>query len=102
MKFIHQHSEWMVFLFGLILMATMNPYTTGTSFCLLDAMGFAYCPGEGLGHSIAFLFRGEIKMALDANLMGPLVVVGLSARILSIWKDLLKKQTTDLQEEYHV
>lgn len=102
MKFIHQHSEWMVFLFGLILMATMNPYTDGTSFCLFDFMGFTLCPGEGLGHSIAFLFRGEIKMALEANLMGPLVVVGLSARILSIWKDLLKKYTMDLQEEYHV
>ncbi|MFV1885542.1 MAG: DUF2752 domain-containing protein [Balneola sp.] len=102
MKFINRHSEWMVFLLGLILMASMNPYTNGASLCLLDVLGFAYCPGEGLGHSIAFLFRGEIKLALDANLMGPLVVVGLSVRILTIWKDLLKKQTVDLQEKYHV
>lgn len=92
----------MVFLVGLILMATMNPYIEGTSLCLLESLGFMYCPGDGLGHSIAFLFRGEFSAALEANLMGPVVVVGLSARILSIWKDLLQKQKMDLQEKYYV
>lgn len=102
LKLIHEHSEWIVFLVGLMLMATMNPYIEGYSWCLIEMAGFTYCPGDGLGHSIAFLFRGEFKLAFDANLMGPFVVVGLIARILSIWKDLLKKQTMDLQEEYHV
>ena len=96
MRFIHQHSEWMVFLVGLILLAGMNPYVDGTSFCLLDILGFAYCPGEGLGHSIAFLFRGELAMSLEANLMGVVVVVGLSVRIISIWKNLIQKQSMDL------
>lgn len=102
MKFINRHSEWMVFLVGLTLMATMNPYSEGTSLCLLEALGFKYCPGDGLGHSIAFLFRGEFSASLEANLMGPAVVVGLSSRILSIWKDLLQKQKMDLQEKYYV
>ncbi len=83
-------------------MATMNPYEDGTSWCLFDALGFSYCPGEGLGHSIAFLFRGDVKEAFNANLMGPFVVIGLSIRILSIWKDLLIKQSMDLQEDYNV
>lgn len=102
MKFINRHSEWMVFLTGLILMATMNPYVEGTSLCLFEALGFTFCPGDGLGHSIAFLFRGEFSSSLEANLMGPAVVVGLGARIISIWKNLVQKQIMDLQEDCHV
>ena len=102
MKLIHRHSEWVVFFIGLLLMATMNPYVDGTSLCLFETLGLKYCPGEGLGHSIAFLFRGEYKAALEANLMGPLVVVGLSTRIITIWKNLIQKQKMDLQENYNV
>lgn len=87
---------------GLMLMATMNPYVEGVSLCLLEALGFTFCPGEGLGHSIAFLFRGEFSESLEANLMGPVVVIGLSARIFTIWKNLIQKQTMDLQEDCHV
>lgn len=102
MKIINKHSEWVVFLAGLLLMATMNPYSTGTSWCLIDFLGFTYCPGTGLGHSIAFLFRGEIINSLEANLIGPLVVVGLSFRVLQIWKNLISKKNSDLMENYYV
>ncbi len=102
MKHINRHSEWIVFLVGLILMATMNPYSTGNSWCLIDFLGFTYCPGEGLGHSIAFLFRGELVNSLEANLMGPLVVLGLSTRIVHIWKNLISQDKLDLMENYHV
>ena len=102
MRFINRHIEWMVFLAGLILMATMNPYSEGTSLCLLEAFGFKFCPGEGLGHSIAFLFRGEFTAALQENLMGPFVVIGLSVRIITIWKNLIHNKIVDLQEDYHV
>ena len=92
MKKIRPHIEWMIFFFGLLLMASMNPYSEGTSFCLFDFIGITFCPGEGLGHSIAFLFRGEFSNALEANLFGPLAVLVLSSRILSIWKGLLIKK----------
>ncbi|MEQ9310561.1 MAG: DUF2752 domain-containing protein [Balneolaceae bacterium] len=102
MKVIHKHSEWVIFLLGLMLMATLDPYSTGASWCLIDLIGFTFCPGEGLGHSIAFLFRGEIINSLDANLMGPFVVAGLSYRIIHIWINLITKNNKDLMENYHV
>lgn len=98
MKFFKKHFEWMAFFFGLLLMASMNPGETGLSFCIFDRVGIPFCPGEGLGHSIAFIFRGEFKEALEANLMGPAAVVLLSARIVSIWKSLLTEQKMDLKE----
>ncbi len=89
MKKIRPHIEWMAFFFGLILMATLNPYIEGTSFCIYELAGITFCPGDGLGHSIAFLFRGEFSEAMEANLFGPLAVLVLSLRILSIWKRMI-------------
>ena len=83
------HIEWSVFLVGLILLATMNTLNSGHTLCLFEWVGFEYCLGEGLGHSIAYLFQGNIKSSLEANFMGPVAVFVLSFRILTIWKRLL-------------
>lgn len=98
MGFLIKHIEWVAFLAGLIFMATLDPYSNGIDFCLFDAIGLTFCPGEGLGHSIAFFFRGEIEHSLQANLMGPFAVAALSFRIFSIWKNLLISNTKDLTE----
>jgi hypothetical protein len=71
----------------------MDPTIKGTSFCLFDLVGIEFCPGEGLGHSIAWIFRGEFKNAIEANLFGPLAVIVLSSRIVQIWREILIKKT---------
>lgn len=89
MKIIKKHIEWFAFLSGLILLGTMSPYIQSTSFCFFDFIGISFCPGEGLGHSIAFTFRGEFKQAFSAHFMGPIAVLILSGRILFLWKSIL-------------
>jgi len=71
-------------------MATMDVDTTNHTLCLFEWIGFEYCLGEGLGHSIAYFFRGEIKSSFSANFMGPIAVFVLSFRILLIWKTIFK------------
>lgn len=67
---------------GLLLLALMNPdLNYSSSWCLFDWVGISFCPGEGLGHSIAYTFRGDIYNALEANVLGPLSVVILISRI---------------------
>lgn len=97
MKKIKPHIEWFIFLSGLILMGTMDPTIQSTSFCFFDLIGIEFCPGEGLGHSIAWIFRGEFKNALEANLFGPLAVAVLSLRILQVWRDIYINKTTTLK-----
>jgi hypothetical protein len=94
MNKIKPHIEWVVFLCGLVLMGTMDPTVQGTSFCFFEFIGIEFCPGEGLGHSIAWLFRGEFNNAIEANLLGPIAVIVLSLRILQIWKEILINKTT--------
>jgi hypothetical protein len=89
MKNLNLHIEWVVFLGGLILLAMMETPNSGHSLCLFEWAGFEFCLGDGLGHSIAYLAQGDIKSALDSNIMGPIAVFVLSFRILSIWKKLL-------------
>lgn len=85
-KFIHKHLEWMVFFSGLLLLALMNPENTSHSFCLFELAGIDFCPGEGLGHSIAYTFRGEFSQAMNAHVAGPAAVIILGFRIGQILK----------------
>lgn len=88
MKFIQKNLEWIVFSTGLILLGIMNPESAGTSFCLFDLVGIDFCPGEGLGHSIAYTFRGDLSSAMNAHFAGPLAVLILSSRIIYLLKRL--------------
>lgn len=101
MKIISRHIEWGVLLTGLILMAILNPYSDAPTWCLLERAGI-FCLGEGLGHSIAFLFRGQIMESFSANLMGPFAVVILSARIIKIWSNLVKQNSQGFTGEHNV
>lgn len=86
---------------GLIIVGLMNPYVTnGPSLCLLEALNFPYCPGEGLGHSIAFTFRGDLYHAMDAHMMGPLAIIMLSGRILYLWNKAYHSLKNKSKEPY--
>ncbi|MTI86622.1 MAG: DUF2752 domain-containing protein [Balneolaceae bacterium] len=102
MRFFNRHLEWSVFTAGLLLLALMDPTIQGTSFCFFDFIGINFCPGEGLGHSIAYTFRGEFRSAFQANFMGPFAILILGFRIIHIWKELLLNNThKTLQEINH-
>lgn len=74
--------EIVAFSTGLILLAFMDPETvTGPNLCLFEQVGITFCPGNGLGHSIAYTFNGDFVNALQANLLGPFAIIMLSSRI---------------------
>lgn len=85
MNFINKNFEVIAFATGLVLLALMNPDTaSGPGFCILEQLGVSFCPGDGLGHSISYTFRGEISNALQANVLGPFALLILSGRILHL------------------
>lgn len=83
-RLFYFHFEWMALAAGLVLMALLTPDNSAVSFCPLDYFGFAYCPGEGLGNSIAYLFRGNVVNSLYAHPAGIPAVFIISGRILYI------------------
>ncbi|MEX0722790.1 MAG: DUF2752 domain-containing protein [Gracilimonas sp.] len=98
---MNKHLEWVVFTAGLLLLGFMNPENAGTSFCLFDLAGLNFCPGEGLGHSIAYTFRGDFNSALDAHFAGPLSIVVLSLRIIHLWRRNYIKSTLNTGNNNH-
>lgn len=63
-------------------MAAMDPAGAHLfSLCPLDALGFNFCPGCGLGHAVAHLARGEIVASLHAHPLGGPAVLVLTHRI---------------------
>jgi len=84
-NFISKNFEWIALSTGIILLAAMDPYNTdGISLCLFEMAGFNFCPGEGLGHSIAYIFRGDIGNAMESNILGLFALLIIFYRIFCL------------------
>jgi len=70
-KLFDEYFELAFWVAGLICLALANP-TNQSHFtlCPLKLLGFKWCPGCGLGHSISFLFHGDIKNSFHAHWLG--------------------------------
>jgi hypothetical protein len=87
--------EAIIWITGFAILASINPYYhSHFSFCPFKYFGFKYCPGCGLGHSISYLFHGNIKASLQTHILGIPAVVILSARSIN----LIKKSISSFQQ----
>lgn len=83
--------EAIVWLAGLIFLATSRPGESHFSVCPFNALGFEHCPGCGLGRSVSYLFRGEWSASFAAHPFGIFAVIILSFRILRLTKNYLQQ-----------
>jgi hypothetical protein len=66
-----KYFELVFWVAGLIALAITNPTEQAHfTLCPLKLLGFTWCPGCGLGHSISFLFHGDIKSSFHAHWLG--------------------------------
>lgn len=80
------HFEWLVLAAALLLMAFIDPADERVSFCVIDRFRFTFCPGCGLGRSVAYFFRGDIQASLAMHPAGIVAVFVLLGRIMHILK----------------
>ena len=83
---------WIIALIGLFL---IDPASGESHFtlCPLANAGLEWCPGCGIGHSIGLMLHGEVHKAWEAHVFGPVAVVLILIRIITIIK-LNSKQLT--------
>lgn len=88
---------WLV---AIALLATSNPDACGHfSLCMFKHMGFDFCPGCGLGHAIALLFRGRIADSWAMHPMAiPAVALLLHRSYQLLWPKTLR---TSARESVH-
>ncbi|MGQ1947634.1 DUF2752 domain-containing protein [Geofilum sp. OHC36d9] len=78
--------EAWIWIAALIALAFTNP--TGEShfsLCPIKNLGWDFCPGCGLGHSIMWLFRANFSASFKAHPLGIPAVIILIYRIINIF-----------------
>ncbi|WP_016778292.1 DUF2752 domain-containing protein [Anaerophaga thermohalophila] len=90
MKYIfhRKHVEAFIWIGGLLSLAITDPSTSGhLSLCPLKNAGFDFCPGCGLGHSVSWLFRGNLTASFQSHPLGIPAVIILLARSFNLLKN---------------
>ena len=73
---------WIV---SLTLLAIMEPGTDPHySFCVFKILGIKFCPGCGLGHSISYLFHGNLQASFSSHPLGIFAVIIILFRIYKL------------------
>lgn len=99
--------EALIWMGGLLYLALSNPSASDHfSFCVFRWLGFERCPGCGLGHSMSYLFQGDVYQSFQAHPLGVFAVAILSFRIVSILKKTVNREDNtrkqiDKKGEHH-
>ncbi len=84
-KSFRKYFELIFWFTALILLAFMPPgIDTHYSLCVFKLVGFNFCPGCGLGHSISYLFHGDIEASLAAHPLGIFAVLVIVYRVYKL------------------
>jgi len=86
------HFEWMAWVMALVLLGSSDPTIEHYSLCGFKFLGLDKCPGCGLGHAIAYLFRGQILYSFQCHLLGIPVVFVLLTRIYQLLNNLFARK----------
>jgi hypothetical protein len=82
-----KHLEAWFWIFAIVGLAIFNPIEEGhVSFCVAKKLNFWFCPGCGLGHSIAWIFRGEFVNSFQAHPLGIPTILILLFRSYNLLK----------------
>jgi hypothetical protein len=77
-----RYFELVFWVAGLIALAVADPTAQPHySLCPFKLLGITWCPGCGLGHSISFLFHGDLKSSFQAHWLGVPAVIIILYRI---------------------
>ncbi len=80
-KWMQNHFELLFFTFSIFALFFMPEKHSGESFCLFRQMGFSFCPGCGIGHSIHYALRGEFQTSFKYHPLGIVAVIIIFMRI---------------------
>jgi len=73
---------------GLTYLAFMDPSETHFSLCPIKNLGFSFCSGCGLGHSISFFFHGQIKDSFHHHPLGIFALGVILSRIFELIRNI--------------
>jgi ABC-type Fe3+-siderophore transport system permease subunit len=86
-RFFYKYFELVFWVTAMLCLAFTSPQATSHfTLCPLKLMGITWCPGCGLGHSIIYLFHGQLGDSLHAHWLGIPAVLVIFHRIYVLAK----------------
>ena len=102
MRGVFKYFELIFWVVSISALAIMEPGTDPHySLCIFKFFGFDFCPGCGLGHSISFLFHGDIKASFASHPLGIFAVVIILSRIYKLLQLHFSKLNSYAVREQH-
>jgi hypothetical protein len=86
LRYLWQCREAIIWIAALTALALTEPTLHHYTLCPIDNLGFSFCPGCGLGRSIALFFRGAWSDSFRMHPLGPVAVLLLLYRSISIFR----------------
>lgn len=91
--YYHLPIEAFIWMAGLVILAAYHPEEDQhVSLCLFNSLGFKYCPGCGMGRSLAFLIHGDVARSLQLHPLGPFALLVLLYRICQLMYNFIKEK----------
>jgi hypothetical protein len=85
-------SEPIIWTAALVMLWMIYPDDSeGTTLCIFHHIGFTWCPGCGIGRSMAHFMHGNIQASFHAHWFGIPAVLIIGYRILELLKPFLVK-----------
>jgi hypothetical protein len=100
--FFFNSLEALIWLVALTALATVSISGTHFTLCPLSNLGFQYCPGCGLGHSISMIFHGQFIESLQMHPFGFPAIGLLSWRIVSVFRNSMRVYHSGLAVNFNV
>lgn len=82
--------ELLFWIMAMLYLAVISPAAAHFSLCPIKNLGFDWCPGCGLGHSISYIFHGEIKKSWNSHPLGLFAILVIFHRIITLSKTFFK------------
>lgn len=96
--FSFELSFWVI---AIIYLAIINPTQEHFSFCLLKQIGISWCPGCGIGRSIAYLLHGNIIKSFETHILGTFALIIIVYRISQLINNIYKTKKSIYGKSVH-
>ncbi len=83
-KWLRHNFELLSWIIALVILFFLPAENAGTSLCLFRYLGFAHCPGCGIGHSIRNALHGELVISFRQHPLGIVAVFVIFNRIMQL------------------
>jgi hypothetical protein len=84
LNFLWAKKEAFIWIAALLFLAVSDPADHHYTLCPFSNLGFEFCPGCGIGHSIGYLFRGDFIRSFETHPLGIFAIILISYRTFQI------------------